>query len=217
MSRIEEVYRPALIGKKIPALTLDNNWHQLFTQTETTPEIQKLEIKLNFLIKRQGKLTTESKDIKKIKTKLRREIVDVVDALNGIETNKGANKKLEDNKRLLSDCNEKLEAYQQELMDLPREIEAVNTELMLATMERCYIALQENSAEIEKIAEWIREIRIELKKNVIRKQESEIKNQQLYKYMHNFFGAEVIEIFDMKYNPAEKPVTRKKDEDASKK
>ena len=29
-------------------------------------------------------------------------------------------------------------------------------------------------------------------------------NQQLYSYMHDIFGADVIEIFDMKYNPDEK-------------
>ena len=31
--------------------------------------------------------------------------------------------------------------------------------------------------------------------------EKEMMNHQLYSYMHDIFGAEVIEIFDMKYNP----------------
>ena len=47
-------------------------------------------------------------------------------------------------------------------------------------------------------------MRIELKKNLVRKQEKELKNHALYSYMHDIFGAEVIEIFDMKYNPEEK-------------
>lgn len=42
-------------------------------------------------------------------------------------------------------------------------------------------------------------IRVELKKRLIRKQEMEQMNQELYSYMHDIFGAEVIEIFDMKY------------------
>ena len=29
----------------------------------------------------------------------------------------------------------------------------------------------------------------------------EIYNDELYSYMHSIFGAEVIEMFDMKYNP----------------
>ena len=40
MSRKEEIYKPALIGKNIPILTLDNKWHRLFTQTEISPEIK---------------------------------------------------------------------------------------------------------------------------------------------------------------------------------
>lgn len=212
MSRKDTVYKQALTGKNIPILTLDNHWHQLFTQTTTNAAIQSLVKQLNDLLKRQGKLTTESKDIKKIKTSLRNEIVGTMDGLDGAEPDKKSSKKLEESKRLMNDCNEKLEAYQEELMDIPKEIERVNQELMLETMESCYHTLQENTEEIDKIAEWIKAIRFELKKKIIRKQENEIKNQQLYAYMHNIFGAEVIEIFDMKYNPTEHPVTKKKKE-----
>ena len=42
-----------------------------------------------------------------------------------------------------------------------------------------------------------------VKKNVVRKQEMEIANQEIYSYMHDIFGAEVIDLFDMKYNPLE--------------
>ena len=40
MARGDDVYMSALEGKSIPILTLDNKWHQLFTQTEMTPEIE---------------------------------------------------------------------------------------------------------------------------------------------------------------------------------
>ena len=36
---------------------------------------------------------------------------------------------------------------------------------------------------------------------MIRKQEREWLNQEMYAYMHDIFGPEVIEIFDMTYNP----------------
>ncbi|MDE6128878.1 MAG: hypothetical protein K2G16_06770, partial [Lachnospiraceae bacterium] len=113
-------------------------------------------------------------------------------------------KKLDDNKRLINDCNDKLDSYKDELMELPKEIEQVNYKLMLATMEVCYEKLRENTAEIDEIGEWIAKIRVELKKKVIRKQEKEQQNQDLYHYMHAIFGAEVINIFDMKYNPEER-------------
>ncbi len=73
--------------------------------------------------------------------------------------------------------------------------------------------LHSNSDSIEEIARWIKNIRIELKKNIIRKQEQEQNNLELYAYMHDIFGAEVMEMFDMKYNPLQK----KEAEDAVKK
>ena len=51
------------------------------------------------------------------------------------------------------------------------------------------------------IADWVMDIRVELKKRLIRKQEMEQKNQDIYAYMHDIFGAEVVNLFDMKYNP----------------
>ena len=66
MSRSEEVYKPAIAGKKIPVLTLDHKWHRLFTQIDTNSEIVSLENELNELLKRQGKVNTETKDIKKM-------------------------------------------------------------------------------------------------------------------------------------------------------
>ena len=86
---------------------------------------------------------------------------------------------------------------------LPAEIEELNKKLMIATMEVCYTRLQTNSNEIEAITKWINSIRVELKKKVIRKQEKEEANRRLYSYMHDIFGAEMLEVFDMKYNPVE--------------
>ncbi|MCD7725018.1 MAG: hypothetical protein LUI12_05615 [Clostridiales bacterium] len=203
MSRMEEVFRPALIGKKIPVLTLDHKWHRLFTQAEYSPEIKGMEKELNQLLKRQGKVNTEGKEIKKLKKKLMDEIVILADEM-GDQPSKKQEKDMADHKRLINECNEKIAAYEEEAVDLPRRINQLNNQLMLITMEVCYKKLQQNTAELEEIEEWIGNIRRELKKKVIRKQEKEAMNRQLYSYMHDIFGADVIELFDMKYNPEEK-------------
>ena len=109
--------------------------------------------------------------------------------------------KIEDHKRLISDCNDKMEQYKEELMELPAQIAEVNYDLMLATMDACYDVLNENTREIEEIGRWISDVRVELKKKIIRKQEKEQKNHELYTYMHAIFGADVINLFDMKYDP----------------
>ncbi len=198
MSRKDEIYSPALKEKKIPILTLDNKWHRLFTQTNPNKTILRLEEELNELLKKQGKATTESKDIKRLKKKLMQEIVENAEGTAEGNDEK-ALKKMEDNKRLINECNERLTMYEDQLIELPREIDRVNRELMLQTMDICYDTLKANEAEIEETAKWVAAFRVELKKRLIRKQEKEQMNQELYSYMHDIFGAEVIEIFDMKY------------------
>ena len=95
---------------------------------------------------------------------------------------------------------------QNELLDLPAQINEVNTALMLDTMEICYGVIAENTTEINEMNAWIDQMRIELKKNIVRRQKAEMKNQQMYFYMHDIFGPEVIDLFDMTYNPEDKPV-----------
>ena len=198
MSRKDEIYSPALKEKKIPILTLDNKWHRLFTQTNPNKTILRLEEELNDLLKKQGKATTESKDIKRLKKKLMQEIVENAEG-TAEGNNQKALKKMEDNKRLINECNERLTMYEDQLIELPGEIDRVNRELMLQTMDICYDTLKTNETEIEETAKWVAAIRVELKKRLIRKQEMEQMNQELYSYMHDILGAEVSEIFDMKY------------------
>ena len=200
MGRKDGAFEQALKDKNIPVLTLDHKWHMLFNNADATTAILKLEEKLNTLLKRQGKLNTETKEIRKLKKKLMDEIVPMVDELEQ-GNNPGLDKKIEENKRLINDCNEKMEQYKEELLELPARIAEANYDLMLATMDACYDALNENTKEIEEIGSWINEVRVELKKKIIRKQEKEQKNHELYNYMHAIFGADVIDLFDMKYNP----------------
>lgn len=147
MSRTEDIYKPALEGKKIPVLTLDNKWHQLFTQARADKRIKRLEDELNELLKRQGKAVTETKEIKKLKKRLMSEIMDnAVEA--SVENNHKAQKKNDENKRLINDCNEMLDKYKDELLELPREIEKVNHKLMLLTMEACYDRLKKTKRKL---------------------------------------------------------------------
>ncbi len=195
MSRREEIYVPALTGKKIPILTLDHKWHQLFSQVHTNNAIKKAEEELNILLKQQGKINTETKDIKKIKNRLMDEIVNMMEGGDNPETVK----KIENNKRLIEECNEKLDVYKDENLELPKLINNANKKLMLLTMEACYEDIHENHEQIQEITDWINNIRVELKKNMVRKEEMQRRNQDLYAYMHDIFGADVIELFDMKF------------------
>ena len=83
MSRTDDIFRPALAGKKIPIISLDNKWYKLMAGIEHTPEMKELEDKLKELLKRQGKLNTDLKEIKKEKAKLMEDIVGVMDSEDG--------------------------------------------------------------------------------------------------------------------------------------
>ena len=194
---MKQQFSEALRGKKIPILTLDNKWYKLLDE-ETRKTVSGTEEKLNQLLKRQGKLNTETRDIKKLKKKLMNEIVTMADEAdqNGSEE---INKKIEQHKKLVEECNQRLEEYLDELLELPQRIDQLNFQLMLATMECCYDAMKENTEEIQSISSWVTEVRIELKKRLIKKQEMEQQNQRIYSYMHDIFGADVVNVFDMQY------------------
>ena len=202
MARDDNVYMSALEGKSIPILTLDDKWHQLFTQTEMTPEIESLSDELNALVDRDGKIRTETKKIKKLKKTLLSEIVPLRDKANKSGGNNAAiEKEISERTRLINECNEKLDSHNDELLDLSRQIYDVDYKLMIETMNACYETLHSNTEYIKGLDEWISKVRVELKKNVIYLQEAEMENYNLYSYMHQIFGPEVIEIFDMKYDP----------------
>ncbi|MBQ1527447.1 MAG: hypothetical protein IJR19_03865 [Lachnospiraceae bacterium] len=202
MAYSEEKFREAIKEAKIPVLILDNKWHKLFKKTGTTDEIVRLEAELTELLKKQGRLNTELKSIKKLKNDLMNDIVEHMNDGEGKGADKAAaEKKIADNKRLIDEANEKLAAHEDEMIELPREIDRVNRELMLNTMALCYEKLSANTDEIEQISDWIHKIRIELKKQLITKQEKEYYNSELYSFMHDIFGQDVMELFDMRYEP----------------
>jgi len=199
MGQNDDVFENALLGRNVPILPLDNKWHRLMVGLEKTKEMKADEEEIKELLKRQGKLNTDIKVLKKTKTKIMDEMVASMSDADAADTQDSGKKQIET-------INATIESYQEEMYELPKKINEVNYRLMLATMEQCYDIIKDNTVIIKEIAEWIDNIRVELKKNVIKKQEKELKNQEIYNYMHDIFGADVIDIFDMKYNPGEKPL-----------
>lgn len=195
-----EVFSKALEGKRVPVLTLDSKWYRLLDELGRKA-VREDENRLNELLRAQGKINSQIKDLKKVKKKLMDEIVPMVDEA---ELRPELEQQIAKNKELIEQCNQKMDDLKDSLLDYPAEIQRVNHELMLETMAYCYESIQENTAEIEEIEKWVTDIRIELKKRLIRKQEMEQKNHEIYSYMQDIFGAEVLDLFDMTYNPQEK-------------
>jgi hypothetical protein len=194
----EGVFLSALKLAKIPVLVLDQKWHRLFALNGKPEEIKTVEVELNELLQQQGKATTDIKSLKKVKAKLMQNIVDNMDAVDQSKLSSEAAKKLEQDKILIDQTNEKINELEDKLLEYPTLIKEKNQELMLLTMSFCYNKMRTNTSEVHQIAKWITQVRIDLKKNIIKKQNREINNREMYTYMHDIFGKDVVDIFDIK-------------------
>ncbi len=193
----EKDFSVFLQNKRIPICTLDQKWHKLFALKGKPDAVVECEEELNDLLKHQGKLNTDIKDLKKLKTKLMGNIVENMEGTHEENEGRISSKKLDEDKRLIDEINEKLAGYEDELLDMPREIGRVNKQLMLLTVKYCYENLRSNVAEIREVSDWITQVRIDLKKNIIKKQNREINSRQIYAYMHDIFGAQMMDVFDL--------------------
>lgn len=195
----EKEFQKALKNKNVPILVLDQKWHRLFAIHGKTVVIKELEAGLNALLARQGKLNTELRELKRLKNKTMDSIVQNMEGTAEKAHNTVSEKKLEENRRLMDEINEKMEAYEEELMEIPKQIHDTNESLMLESMDYFYEKIRVNQTESLEIEEWIKQVRVDLKKNIIRKQNRDINNREIYAYLHDILGAEVLDLFDIKY------------------
>lgn len=198
--KTEEEFKEALADKKVPILVLDQKWHRLFAIHGKTEEIKAVESELNELLAEQGKVNTELKRLKKVKNQLMDNIVQNMDDTDETQNNSEREKKRQEDKRLIDEVNEKIDEEEDRLLELPGQIKEANEKLMLLSMDYFYSKIRVNQSEAQEIEEWIAQVRIDLKKNIIRKQNRAINNKEIYSYLHDIFGAEVLNIFDIKYD-----------------
>lgn len=191
-----------LKNRKIPILVLDQKWHHLFAGIGKPDSVQALEKKVGELLARQGRLNQDFKEYKKLKSTLMKNIVENMDGAEEGE-NHASSKKLSEDRRLIDEINQKIEDCEDELLEVPKQIKEANDALMQETVAFFYQKLRVNTRDIEEISEWIKNIRIELKKQIIRKQNAEVKNKEIYSYMHDIFGPQVVDVFDLKYESEE--------------
>ena len=192
-------FENAIRNKKVPILVLDQKWHRLFAIHGKTDEIKEAEANLNALLARQGKLNNDLKEYKKLKNKLMDNIVQNMDGSNKEITDEQRQKNQDDDKRLIDELNQKTEAAEEELLEIPKQIKAENSTLMLLSMEYFYSKIRVNQEEAQEIDAWIKQVRVDLKKNIIKKQNREINNREIYNYLHDILGPEVLDLFDLQY------------------
>ncbi len=188
-----QVFEEAIKQTRVPVLVLDQKWHRLFALSGKPDDVVEIEAELNTLLQEQGRLNEEMKELRRSKNKL---MSAVVANMEGAEEGKEADR-LDNNKNMIDEINDSIDRKNDEIAEMPEKIREVNNRLMAVTMVFCYERLRTNNAEAKEIGNWIADVRIELKKNIIRKQNRDINSRQIYNYMHSMFGPSVMDIFDL--------------------
>ncbi len=179
--------------RSVAALTLDKRWYQLITDEYKTDEIRFWEGRLNELLKRQGQITNDIRDVKKIKSQL---IQDVVENMEDDNNDKKHKKMMDQSQKLIVEAKEKIANLEDEELELPRQIADANEHLMIETAKVCFAKINANREDLDVLDKWIKAARIKLKRNLLIKQDKENTNEALYSGMHNIFGPEVMSQLD---------------------
>ena len=180
-------------NSNIPILVLDEKWHSLFRDKDKTPRIVELENKLNEALKKQGQITNDLKELKKIKAKLIEEVMANMDTLDSDPKKQKVNIK---NQKLIVEANEKIESLEDEEMEIPRTIREANIDLMIECVAVSFERIRKNQTDIDLLNRYINETRVELKKKLLIKQSKETYNTETYAYLHDIFGQEMMYVFD---------------------
>lgn len=184
--------------KNIPIACLDERWLRLFPGSEKTPLIKKLENELKELLKRQGKVNTDLKDIRVVRDKLTQSVLETAEDTS-IPENKRL-KKQAASQRLIVEARQKQDNLELELDELPDKIKEANSALIFESVRVCYQRINQNKQDIDMLEQWIEQMREKLKERVVLKQDKEIMNEEIYTYLHGMLGAGVMEAFDEKSN-----------------
>ena len=194
----DPVLQQLLRKKRLQILTLDEHWHRLFTEEDKSERLKKLEAEVNLLLKKRGRINTDLKEIKDVKARLMKNIMENMEGAAGGDE-RLREKRLVKSQKLIHEANEKIAQLERAADEVPEQLEEANRALLEESVALCYSRIYQNREEIEEAAEWIEETKAELKRRLVIKQELEEENTGLYSNLHDMLGRELAEYFDSQY------------------
>lgn len=192
-------FSSVLNDQRVPIVILDERWHRLFEKQSKSAKVSDLEKKLGDLLKQQGRLVTDLKELKSAKHQLMDGIVANMN-VDSTPTGKLNEKKLQKSQKLILDINSKLKTSNNDLADMPYRIRETNAQLVVEGMNQCYQKMDSNSEELQAIKSRIESMREELKQLVAKQKDLEQENAAIYTYMHDVLGSQVMEMLDHHYH-----------------
>lgn len=178
--------------KELPILTLDQRWYQLMPEHKKTDEVRYWERRVNELLKKQGRVLEDIKDVENLKGILMNGIVQNMD-----KTDEQKHKKrMTQSRRLIFEAKDKLDELRGKAEDVPTQLQRANQKLMIETVKACYNTINENEKDLDALDDWIEKTRVLLKKNLLIRQDKQDMNDGIYSGMHSLFGSELMTKMD---------------------
>ena len=180
------------VFKELPILTLDQRWYQLMPEHKKTDEVRYWERRVNELLKKQGRVLEDIKDVENLKGILMDGIGQNMD-----ETDEQKHKKrMTQSRRLIFEAKDKLDELRGKAEDVPTQLQRANQKLMIETVKACYNTINENEKDLDALDDWIEKTRVLLKKNLLIRQDKQDMNDGIYSGMHSLFGSELMTKMD---------------------
>lgn len=180
-----------LEGQNLPVLTLDPAWHALFVGSTKSAEIKQLERKLTDLLKQQGRLNNDNKKMQGQKKLL---LSNIFNNMSNDSEDEEQRKGMQ--KNMVEQINAKVVENEDSLALLPTQIKRVNEELLLETLHCVYEQVDINRERIAVLDGYIENLRADLSRKLLEKQNREEYNHEIFSSLKNLVGMRPIDMYE---------------------
>lgn len=180
-----------LEGQNLPILTLDPAWHALFAGSQKSTQVKQLERKLTELLKQQGRLNNDNKKMQGQKKLLLSNI------FSNMSNDSEAGEHMKGmQKDMVEQINAKVVENEDSLALLPVQIKRVNEELLLETLHCVYEQVDINRERIAVLDGYIENIRADLSRKLLEKQNREEYNHEIFSSLKDLVGMRPIDMYE---------------------
>ena len=186
-----------VFNKENHIVTLDANWYNVYANKKPL-KIQQLELKLNKLMAKQGQCGQDLKNLKLLKNKKLSEIQQLMPLAHD-QGEAQAIKHMSQNERIVKEINKKMASLEEQLTRLPGEIETVNEQLLGISLNDAYQELMAIKNRKRNLDHEIKALHETLKEKVGLQSEMDESINNLYIFIHDVAGVELMEQLDAYY------------------
>ncbi|MDD5949035.1 MAG: hypothetical protein PUC39_04820 [Lachnospiraceae bacterium] len=191
MNQKDARFLQSIQGENLPILTLDPSWHALFVNGNKSSEVRRLERRLTDLLKQQGRLNNENRDMKGQKKRLMGRIF-----YNMSDMGEENDRRKAKQREMIEEINMRVVQNEDVLGLLPEQIKRVNEELLLETLKTVYQQVEVNRERIGQLDDSIERIRAELSARLLEKQNRENYNHEVFNSLKEIVGMKPVEIYE---------------------